>query len=183
METTTLPGRWWVSWYGAGGFEYHGPWWITGHDLQGDRATICAAVLASSEADARRVISEAHDAPTPAIEWRFTEARPADWSPFGDRFERATWMQWPAPEPPRIVGAGTRAEHVALCKARALAELDAPREPVERRVTNALASLQSDLPKHPDTRRHDAIELSMMLAIGGHLQTEAQVREWIEGVQ
>jgi hypothetical protein len=88
--------RWWVSWYGAGAFEYHGPWWITGSDAEG-RATICAAVLAGSEDEAQRVITEAHDSPLPPIDWRFTEQCGPDWSPFSDRFPRAAWMQWPEP--------------------------------------------------------------------------------------
>lgn len=87
-------GRWWVSWYGAGAFEYHGPWWITGSDAEG-RATICAAVLAGSQVDAQRVIVAAHDSPLPAIEWRFAEQRGRGWSPFSDRFPRAPWMRWP----------------------------------------------------------------------------------------
>lgn len=91
--------RWWVSWYGAGAFEYRGPWWVTGHSTTTERATICAAVIAPSADAAQRVIVAAHDSPTPVVQWRFIEARGADWSPFGDRFPRAAWMQWPADGP------------------------------------------------------------------------------------
>lgn len=70
----------------------------------------------------------------------------------------------------------TRAEHVAWVKQRALVELDAGS------VVNALASLQSDLRKHPETARHDGIELSMRLAMAGRLGNERQVREFIEGI-
>lgn len=92
----TTPSPWWVSWCGAGTFEYHGPWWITGSDSEG-RVTICAAVAADSQEGARRVIVEAHDSPLPPIEWRFAEPRPRNWEPFSERFPRAVWMRWPHP--------------------------------------------------------------------------------------
>lgn len=76
----------------------------------------------------------------------------------------------------------SRSEHVDWAKQRALAELAAC-EPEDRRVVNALTSLQSDLRKHPATQQHAALELGAQLAAGGHLQTERQVREWIEGVR
>jgi hypothetical protein len=67
-------------------------------------------------------------------------------------------------------------EHVAWAKHRALEYIDL-NDPV-----NALASLTSDLRKHPDTAEHAGIELGMTLALAGHLHTTAQVREWIEGI-
>jgi hypothetical protein len=70
----------------------------------------------------------------------------------------------------------TRAEHIDWCKQRALAYVDAGD------LHNAFASLNSDLGKHPDTQNHGAIELGMMLMIGGHLDTPKRMREWIEGV-
>jgi hypothetical protein len=73
----------------------------------------------------------------------------------------------------------TRDEHVQWAKDRALAELSAP-GPVG--VGNAMSSVISDLNKHPETSGHGAIELMMMLALGGHMQTEAQVREFIDGI-
>jgi hypothetical protein len=57
--------------------------------------TICAAVMATSEEDAKSRITGCHDDPTVTIEWRFCSERPAGWTPFGDRFRRADWMQWP----------------------------------------------------------------------------------------
>jgi hypothetical protein len=71
----------------------------------------------------------------------------------------------------------TRAEHIAWVKERALAELDAGS------VVNAMSSVTSDLRKHPDTDGHAAIELMAMLAIGGHLGNETQMREFIGGIQ
>ena len=74
----------------------------------------------------------------------------------------------------------TADQHVEWAKDRALLELDAGGPAA---VTNAISSSQSDLAKHPDTRAHSAIGLMGMLALGGHLQTEAQVREFIDGIR
>lgn len=70
-----------------------------------------------------------------------------------------------------------RAEHVAWAKERALAELDYGGGP-----SSALASINSDLMKFPDTADHAAIMLGMQLAMSGHLETDAQMREWIDGI-
>jgi hypothetical protein len=70
----------------------------------------------------------------------------------------------------------TRAEHLAWCKQRALAYLDAG-EPVR----DALASMFSDLRKHDETTGHPAVELGAMLLLGGHLSTPTEVRRFIEG--
>lgn len=69
------------------------------------------------------------------------------------------------------------AEHVAWCKARALEYVDVGL------LDQALASLFSDLRKHPATEDHAAMELGAMLAFAGHMHTGQQVREFIEGVQ
>lgn len=74
---------------------------------------------------------------------------------------------------PRI---GTRAEHIAWCKARALRYVDAGD------VNNAFASLTADLRSHPETENHPAMELGMMLLMAGHLRTPHEMREWIHGV-
>ena len=71
----------------------------------------------------------------------------------------------------------TRDQHVAWTKQRALDTLEATGDTVV-----ALASTQSDLLAHPDTASHDAIMLGQMLAMGGHLSTPAQMREWIDGI-
>jgi hypothetical protein len=60
----------------------------------GDIPTICAAIIAEDEEAARRIVIEAHDKPV-VPEWRFVEARPEDWTPFCDRFQRKDWMKWP----------------------------------------------------------------------------------------
>lgn len=69
----------------------------------------------------------------------------------------------------------TRAEHLAWCKKRALAYLDTGD------VQEAYASMVSDLTKHPETERHPAIEMGLMLMLGGGLATVADMRKFIEG--
>lgn len=69
----------------------------------------------------------------------------------------------------------TRAEHMAWCKQRAL-------EYVERgNVTSAIASMLSDLGKHPDTAAHSGIHLAAMMMLHGMLKEASEVREFIEG--
>lgn len=67
----------------------------------------------------------------------------------------------------------TRVEHLAWCKARALEYLD------EGDLANAVASMGSDLSKHPETKCPDVLmTLGMMLIV----QNDATgVRRWIEG--
>lgn len=69
----------------------------------------------------------------------------------------------------------TRAEHLAWAKERALEYVDAGE------LTNANASLLSDLRKHPELADHAGIELGMMLLFSGHLSNERDMREWIQG--
>jgi hypothetical protein len=90
--------RWWVSWYAtksAGPFTLHTPWWESGWRMSDDAGTVVAAVLAPTEDAAKEVVLAAHDARPAALEWRFVNSRPADWTPFCDRFQRANWMRWP----------------------------------------------------------------------------------------
>jgi hypothetical protein len=66
-----------------------------------------------------------------------------------------------------------RAEHLAWCKARALEYLDAGD------LANAVASMGSDLDKHPETGCPDVLmSLGMTLIIQNDT---AGVRRWIEG--
>jgi hypothetical protein len=69
----------------------------------------------------------------------------------------------------------TRAEHLSWCKQRALEYVD------QGELTNAYASMASDLGKHPETEKHAAIQLGMMLMMGGHLSTAPKMREFING--
>lgn len=73
----------------------------------------------------------------------------------------------------------TRAEHIRWVRTRALEYLDGS----SRGVSLALASVTSDLGKHPETERHAGIELGTLLAWCGGLSADAQMREWIEGLQ
>lgn len=66
-----------------------------------------------------------------------------------------------------------RADHLAWCKVRALEYLDAGN------LADAVASMGSDLSKHPETKCPDVLmSLGMMLIIQND---EAGVRRWIEG--
>lgn len=68
-----------------------------------------------------------------------------------------------------------RAEHLKWCKQRALEYCDAGD------VNQAWASMTSDLGKHPETENHAAIQLGMMLLIGGYNKTPHEMRKFIEG--
>lgn len=70
----------------------------------------------------------------------------------------------------------TRAEHLAWCKSRAL-EYVAMGD-----VLNAFASMDSGLRKHSETRDHKAMEIGVMLMLGGHLNTPDEMRKFIEGI-
>ena len=69
----------------------------------------------------------------------------------------------------------SRAEHLAYCKRRALACIDAGE------IAQAFASMASDLNAHPKTRNHGALELGMMLLMAGKLSTPVEMRRFIEG--
>jgi len=68
-----------------------------------------------------------------------------------------------------------RAEHLAWCKTRALGYVDLGD------MASALASMGSDLDKHPQTKGHPGTELGTMLLINGNLGTAAEMRKFIEG--
>ena len=68
-----------------------------------------------------------------------------------------------------------RQEHLQWCKQRALEYANAGD------VHNALAFLLSDLGKHPETEGHAAIQLGMLLTMGGQLNTARQMVEFING--
>ena len=66
-------------------------------------------------------------------------------------------------------------EHLAWCKKRALDLVD------QGDLTQAYASMASDLGKHDGTAGHPAIQLGMMLMMSGHLSTATEMRKFIEG--
>lgn len=73
----------------------------------------------------------------------------------------------------------TRAEHLVWCKQRAHAELNVPDE--AEGIKSAWTSMVSDLTNHPETRKHDALGLGMMMVVGGQLSTKAKMAEFIDG--
>lgn len=69
----------------------------------------------------------------------------------------------------------TREEHLQWCKQRALeyARMGANAQ--------ALASMGSDLGKHPETRNHIAIGLGMQMLISGLLDRPGEMEKFING--
>ena len=68
-----------------------------------------------------------------------------------------------------------RQEHLDWCKKRAIEYVEIGD------LSQAYASITSDLNKHPDTEGQSAIMLGMMLMMGGHLSTKEEMRKFIEG--
>lgn len=70
-----------------------------------------------------------------------------------------------------------RAEHLQWCKDRALEYADAGD------AAQAMASMMSDLGKHPDTESSAGIvaELMMPLAMMGEFEKPGELRKFIEG--
>ena len=69
----------------------------------------------------------------------------------------------------------TREEHLKWAKERALVYARSGD------VNGAIASMASDLRKHPETDHHVAIELGTMMLLAGLLKTREQAVEFIEG--
>lgn len=68
-----------------------------------------------------------------------------------------------------------RDEHLVWCKQRALEYLE------ENDLTQAFASFQSDMTKHPETANHLALEMGTMLLLSGNLSDAHQMEQWITG--
>lgn len=68
---------------------------------------------------------------------------------------------------------GTRAEHIAACKLRALEYCD------RGDLANALSSMLSDLSEHDETRDHVGIKLAAIFLVNGI--NEPAIRRWIDG--
>lgn len=94
--------KWWISWLndpegpGLSPLEvpHRGEWptWVTGFD--GKHDTICAAVVAIDEEEAKGLVREAYESDVEP-DFRFVEARPDDWSPYAPRFPERKEMYWP----------------------------------------------------------------------------------------
>ena len=74
----------------------------------------------------------------------------------------------------------SRDEHLAWCKERALAELEST-EDQDRAILRALASMASDLRKHPETANHPAIGIVALEFFCGGVPTRKKATEYIEG--
>jgi hypothetical protein len=70
---------------------------------------------------------------------------------------------------------GTRDEHLAWCKQRALEYAD------RGDMANAIASMGSDLNKHPETENHAGMQLMLMMAMAGQFDRPGELRKFIEG--
>jgi hypothetical protein len=90
--------KFWLSWYHdpakLGGFELTAPWWVSGTRMSDDADTVVAAVQADHPEGAKDRVLRSYDVPPDDVEWRFCEERPANWTPFCDRFPKADWMHW-----------------------------------------------------------------------------------------
>ncbi len=69
----------------------------------------------------------------------------------------------------------TRDEHVEWCKQRAYEYLE------QGDVTQAFASMGSDLNKHPDTKDHSGVAIGLQLMMIGNLSTIPEMRHFIDG--
>jgi len=69
----------------------------------------------------------------------------------------------------------TREEHLAWCKARALEELN---NSSPTAITNAFASMSSDLSKHEGTE--DSVQICVLLGMA-HMDSKESMRRFIEG--
>ena len=94
--------RFWLSWYAVndtpsalGAFELHSPWWVSGEGE--DDVSVCAAVIADNEEQAKAAIVASYDDKSVFLKWRFVHQKDDNWSPFSGRFPQAPWMVWPAP--------------------------------------------------------------------------------------
>ena len=89
--------KYWISWYSKKKykeFEICNPWWYSGSRCSDGAVTICAALIASSEEDAKEQIYKAYDIRPKDIEFRFCDLKEDCWSPFNSRFQRKDWMVW-----------------------------------------------------------------------------------------
>ena len=65
--------------------------------------------------------------------------------------------------------------HLAWCKERALEYVD------QGDLTNAFASMVSDMSKDPSTANNAGLHVGVLLMVNGHLDTPHKMRDWITG--
>lgn len=88
--------NYWISWWhepSFSPFELYSPWWISGEAHDGAQS-ICAAIKAIDEHDARCIVLNSYDSLPDKLRFRFNSYREKDWTPFSDRFQKADWMKW-----------------------------------------------------------------------------------------
>ena len=68
-----------------------------------------------------------------------------------------------------------RQEHLEWCKKRALEYVN------DGDLVNAFGSMVSDLTKHPETLNHPALQMGIALRANGNLNTENEMRDFIDG--
>lgn len=91
--------KYWLSWYHStaelGMFKLSWPVWNVGQDGESDSEIMRAAVKAKNEEAAMHIIVSSYDDIMAGdIEFIFVDEKPVDWSPFSDRFPKASWMKW-----------------------------------------------------------------------------------------
>lgn len=69
----------------------------------------------------------------------------------------------------------TRAQHLRWAKDRALEYAESGD------AANALASIGSDLDKHPETANHPGVRLGMTLLLAGQFKSPQEIVHYIEG--
>lgn len=69
----------------------------------------------------------------------------------------------------------SRSEHLTWCKERALEYVNMGDN------GQAMASMGSDLNKHPDTKDHPGMEIGLILLMNGDLNGKDAMRRFIEG--
>lgn len=69
----------------------------------------------------------------------------------------------------------TRAEHLEWAKNRALEYAD------RGKYAEAVASMASDLDKHPETAGHSGSQIGLMMLLSGQLSSPQAMREFING--
>ena len=69
----------------------------------------------------------------------------------------------------------TRAEHLQCCKDRALEYIH------DGDISGGIASMLSDLRKHPETENHVAIGLCMLMLARGQLNSKQKAEKFIIG--
>lgn len=94
--------NYWISWYHEKEFSERKndcliPEWVTGWRVDDEAQTVCAAVKADNEDEAKEIIARSYQDRPKNIEFRFCEKCEDDWIPFNDRFRKREDMEWNNP--------------------------------------------------------------------------------------